>query len=268
MPLRPNSLREILKSGKPSLGVHQLIVDPAITEILGHIGGIDYIEFVAEYATYNPTFLDTFCRAVGNFPNLSSMIKIEQEPRMWLAQRSIDAGFQSVLFTDIRTADEVKDCVRYVQAETPQDGGVHGYGPRRSSGYGAGIGSAEEWVQALRDVVIVLMIEKEAVMDNLDEILAIDRVDMLQFGPADYSISVGKPGQMGDPGVQRKHRDMIEKALKAGKQPRVEAATVESIKTYWDMGVRHFCLGWDRSVIVQWGRENAEAWQKFLADLK
>jgi len=268
MPLRPNTLREILKSGKPSFGVHQLIVDPAITEILGHIGGIDYIEFVAEYATYNPTFLDTFCRAVGNFPNLSSMIKIEQEPRMWLTQRSIDAGFQSVLFTDLRTADEVKDCIRYIHAETPQDGGVHGIGSRRINGYGAGIGSAEEWVQALRDVVVALMIEKEVAMDNLDEILAIDRVDMLQFGPADYSVSIGKPGQTGDPGVQRKHRDMIEKALKAGKHPRVEAPTVESIKAYWDMGVRHFCVGWDRSVITQWGRENAGAWQKFLADLK
>ena len=59
MPFSPNYLRKLLDEGKPTFSVHQLIVDPAITEILGHIGGIDYIEFVAEYATYDPTFLDT-----------------------------------------------------------------------------------------------------------------------------------------------------------------------------------------------------------------
>jgi 4-hydroxy-2-oxoheptanedioate aldolase len=266
--MRPNNLRKLLNEGKPTFGVHQLIVDPAITEILGHIGGIDYIEFVAEYATYDPTFLDTFCRAVGNFENLSSMIKIEQEPRMWLTQRSVDSGFDSVLFTDIRTATEVEDCLRYLHAETPEDKGVHGAGSRRINGYGSGIMNAEQWVQALRDVVVVLMIEKEAAMDNLDEILAIDHVDMLQFGPADYSINIGKPGQMRDEGVQKKHREMIERALKAGKHPRVEAPTVALIKDYWDMGVRHFCVGWDRSVIAQWTRENSEAWAKFLADNK
>ena len=266
MPMRPNYLRKLLNEGKPSFGVHQLTVDPSITEILGHIGGIDYIEFVAEYATYDPTFLDTFCRAVGNFENLASMIKIEQEPRMWLAQRSIDSGFDSVLYTDIRTAAEVKEGLAYIHAETPEDGGIHGIGSRRINGYGSGIGSAEEWCQALRDVVVVLMIEKEEAMDNLDEILEIPRVDMLQFGPADYSISVGKPGQMQDPGVQAKHREMIEKALKAGKHPRVEAATVDSIQDYWDMGVRHYCIGWDRKVITDWASQNSGAWKKFLSD--
>ena len=32
-----------------------------------------------------------------------TMIKLDQEPRTWLAQRAIGAGFQSVLFADIRT---------------------------------------------------------------------------------------------------------------------------------------------------------------------
>lgn len=268
MPMRPNYLRKLLNEGKPSFGVHQLMVDASVTEILGHVGGIDYIEFVAEYATYNPTFLDEFCRAVGNFENLGSMIKIEQEPRMWLTQRSVDSGFESVLWTDIRTADEVNEALRHLHAESPQDKGIHGIGSRRINGYGSGIMSAEQWVQALRDVVVVLMIEKEEAMDNLDEILAIDHVDMLQFGPADYSISIGKPGQMRDPDVQKKHREMIEKALKAGKHPRVEAPSVDMIQEYWDMGVRHFCVGWDRKALTDWTSQNADAWAKFLADKK
>ena len=47
------------------------------------------------------------------------MIKLDQEPRTWLAQRAIGAGFQSVLFADIRTADDVRACVRVVRPDTP-----------------------------------------------------------------------------------------------------------------------------------------------------
>jgi len=43
------------------------------------------------------------------------------------------------------------------------------------------------------------MIEKKSAMQNLDEILSVEGVDMVQFGPSDYSISIGKPGQARHP---------------------------------------------------------------------
>ena len=43
------------------------------------------------------------------------MIKLDQEPRTWLAQRAVGAGFQAVLFADVRTADDARACVRTVR---------------------------------------------------------------------------------------------------------------------------------------------------------
>ena len=65
------------------------------------------------------------------FPNMSSMIKVEEHTRGFIATRAIDAGFQNVLFSDCRDAKDVKECVRLVWPETPEAGGTHGAGGRR-----------------------------------------------------------------------------------------------------------------------------------------
>ena len=50
--MRKNRLRELLDSGRPSLGTHLSIPWPAITELVGHARAFDYVEFVAEYTPY------------------------------------------------------------------------------------------------------------------------------------------------------------------------------------------------------------------------
>jgi 2-keto-3-deoxy-L-rhamnonate aldolase RhmA len=169
---------------------------------------------------------------------MSSMMKVEEQTRGFIATRAIDAGIQNVLFTDCRSAEEVKECIRLVRPETPEAGGTHGAGMRRNVGYVSYAGS-EEWVAAMNEVVIAIMIEKKGAVENLEEILAVDGVDMVQFGPADYSISIGKVG-----------------------------ATFKQAKQYVDMGVRHFCIGWDLGIIFGWCFEQAKGMQELLESIK
>jgi len=98
--------------------------------------------------------------------------------------------------------------------ESPEAGGIHGYGMRRGAGYGVGATPAD-WAKNMDEVVIAIMIEKKGAIENLEEILSVKGVDMVQFGPADYSISIGKPGQVRDPDIQKAHQFMIETALSA-----------------------------------------------------
>src|SRR5512143_193877 len=190
--MRRNKLRELLAVGKPTFGTHLHSTWPSVVEAVGHSGMFDYVEFVAEYAPFDLFTLDNFCRAVELY-DMSAMIKVDQEPRKFLAQRGIGAGFQSVLFADCRSASDVHDCVRSVRPETPETGGLFGVGMRRHT-YML-YGGTPEYVNALNDTVVAIMIEKKQAVEQLDEILAIPGVDMIQWGPADYSMSVGKPGQ-------------------------------------------------------------------------
>ncbi|UCC15882.1 MAG: hypothetical protein JSU58_05770, partial [Dehalococcoidales bacterium] len=188
--MKNNRLRELLNEGKPTIGTHVMCPWPGVVEVIGHSGVFDYIEYVGEYSSFSLEQLDNFGRAIELFPRMSSMMKVEEQTRGFIAMRSIDAGIQNVLFTDCRCAEDVEECVRYVRSETPEAGGIHGFGTRRSTGYG-GYASLEEWTKAMDNVVIAIMIEKKGAMENLEEILSVKGVDMVQFGSSDYSISIG-----------------------------------------------------------------------------
>jgi 4-hydroxy-2-oxoheptanedioate aldolase len=235
---------------------------PGMAEVVGQSGAFDYIEYVGEYSPFSLEVMDNFCRAIELFPNLGGMMKVEENGRGFITPRAIDSGFQSVLFTDIRTVDDVKDCVRAVRSERPDAGGVHGYGMRRSVGYVAD--GPEVWAKAMDDIVIAIMIEKTGAMDNLEKILSVPGVDMVQFGPSDYSISYGKPGQNKSPEIQNAQFKMIEMALKKGVAPRVEVPNFEAAKPFVDMGVKHFCIGWDVGIIYTWCNQNGEGMRKML----
>jgi 4-hydroxy-2-oxoheptanedioate aldolase len=261
--MRRNCLRELLRADKPSLGTHLACSWPGMIEIVGHSRMFDYVEFVAEYAPYDLYALENMGRAVDLFPHMSAMMKIEQEPRTYLAVRAIGSGIQNVLFADPRSVADVEECVRAVRAETPQARGRHGVGMRRDVGYVLEPGS-EGFVKALDDAVVALMIEKQSAVEDLEALLSVPGVDMVQFGPADYSMSIGLAGQWRHPRVLEAERFVIETALKKGVAPRAELSRPEDARKYLELGVKHFCVGTDVSVLFQWFRDCGRAMKELL----
>ncbi|MBI3957616.1 MAG: 2,4-dihydroxyhept-2-ene-1,7-dioic acid aldolase [Chloroflexi bacterium] len=257
--MRTNTIRERLNAGLPTIGTHIHATWPSVVELIGHTGLYDYVEFVAEYGPYDLHDLDNLCRAAEIY-DLGTMIKIDWANNEFVAQRAIGSGFQSVLFSDIRTAEDARNCVRYVRADTPEDGGTFGVATRRFTYMGYG-GSAD-YVRALQEIVIVLMLEKKPALDNLEEILSVPGVDMIQWGPADFSMSIGKAGRRGDPEVQAAEQRVIDTCLKMGIHPRIELGSADGAKRYLDMGVRHFCIGTDTSILYQWWKNEGDALRK------
>ena len=260
--MRENKLRMRLDAGLPTIGTRVNSVWPAVPEIIGHTGAYDYVEFLAEYAPFDLHDLDNFSRGV-ELGGMSALIKIDQEPRGFLAQRAIGAGFQGVLFADCRSPEDVAHCVRIVRPETPEDGGIHGVGSRRFT-YAGGSGT-QEYVQALRDVVVMIMIEKRGTVERLEEVLAVPGIDMVQWGGSDYSMSVGRAGERGSPEIKVVERKVFETALEMGVQPRAEIGSVDQCSYYLDMGVRHFSLGTDLSILSGWWKENGDALRRVLS---
>ncbi|HEY7041293.1 MAG TPA: aldolase/citrate lyase family protein [Methylomirabilota bacterium] len=261
--MRRNRLRELLRAGRPSIGTHVHSAWPAVVELAGHCGLFDYVEFVGEYAPYDLFALENLARAVDTFDHMTAMFKVEQQPRTYLAVRAIGAGIQNLLFADPRSPDDVRECVRSVRAETPEGGGLHGVGMRRDVGYVLDVGSPA-FVQALDDAVVAIMIEKASAVENLEALLSVKGVDMVQFGPADYSMSIGLAGQWSHPRVIEAERHVIRTALAMGIAPRAEISHPSEAKTYLDLGVRHFCMGWDVSILFDWFKSEGRALRDLL----
>ena len=257
--MKRNKLRERLNADQPTVGTRIHTTWPSIVEAVGYTGIFDYVEFLAEYAPFDLYALDNFCRAAELF-EMSTMIKVDQEPRGHLAQRGIGAGFQSVLFADCRTVDDAHQCVRIVRPETPEHGGIHGVASRRFAYMG--YGGSPEYIRALNDVVVALMIEKKGAVEHLEEILSLGGVDMVQWGPSDYSMSTGM--SKSDPKIKAVEKHVIETALKMGVPPRAEINSPEQAKYYLDMGVKHFSLNTEIVILYNWLRENGEELLKVI----
>jgi 2-keto-3-deoxy-L-rhamnonate aldolase RhmA len=260
---RHNHLRELLAAGKPTLGTHLLSTWPTLVELVGQARNYDYVEFTAEYSPFDMHDLDNLGRAL-ELKDLAGMIKVEQTQWTHQAMRAIGSGFQSVLFADVRTVADAHACVAAVRAETPNSGGRLGVGMRRDVGT-VREGGSPAYVAALDEIVIAIMVEKRECVEDLDAILSVKGLDMVQFGPSDYSMSIGLTGQRNHPEVKQAERKTIETALRKGLHPRVELADIRQAAPYLEMGVKHFCIGWDVRILHEWWRVNGEAMRAMLS---
>ena len=120
-----------------------------------------------------------------------------------------------------------------------------------------------DYITALEEIVVVLMIEKRQAVEQLDEILAVPGIDMIQWGPADYAMSIGRPGGFFDPDVREVEKDVLTRALAAGVQPRAEINDPSEAQRFLDLGVTHFAIGTDMQILANWWRERGAG----LADI-
>jgi 4-hydroxy-2-oxoheptanedioate aldolase len=243
----PNSLREKLTAGSPTIGTHYLTADADVPEVIGDTGLFDYGEYCAEYSAFDMGLLYHMARA-GQCADLPLMIKVDQESQGFWAQAALGAGFKAVLFTDIRTPEDVVACHRCIRADTSDRGGLMGVKLRRPAMTRYDPAS---YLEDLDSIVLVIMIEKMLAVENIDQVLSAAKdkgVDMTQWGPADFALSRGQPDLMNTPGIRRFEDLVIRKSIEYGVPPRIEIGEVEQAKRYVQLGVRHFCIGWDRFI--------------------
>lgn len=254
--MRENKLSAKLAAGAPTLGTRIHSVWPGVVEALGHADAFDYVEFLAEYAPYDLHDLEALARTAELY-DLGSLIKVDQEPRTFVAQRAIGAGFQGVLFADGRDAEDVRECVAIARPATPQHGGKYGVAMRRMAYMG--YGGTEDYMRALETTVVAIMIEKRTAVDDLANILAVPGVGLVQFGPFDYAMSAGSPHAARSEEVRSVERYVIEQCTLAGIPVRAEIGSAAEAEYYKELGVRHFSIGVDLVILFDWWRANASA---------
>ncbi|MDP8924062.1 MAG: aldolase/citrate lyase family protein [Chloroflexota bacterium] len=262
--MRENRLRTLLNEGKPTVGTRLQSAWPTATELVGRSGQFDYVEFLAEYAPYDLYALDNIGRAIELYPNFTGLIKMEQSAQWHLAVRAMSAGIQNLLFTDVRSAADAEACVRLVRPEGPDNDFTHGMAGGRIQ-----VESGADYLQYYNDAVIVLMIEKRGAVENLESILRVKGVDMVQFGPADYGMSIGKPGRSYagglHPEVVEAREHTIKTALKMGVRPRAEINTAKEAEYYLNLGVKDFCLSTDVTILRSFYRQEGGALRELVA---
>lgn len=259
-----NVLRDLINEDNPTIGTHVHTVWPGMTEVIGYAGTIDYVEFTSQYAPYDLFALENFGRAVELFGHMTSMMKLDQEPRTYLAEKATASGIQNLLFADIRSVEDAQDSVNAVRPEVPGSTGIAGATSTRDFGYVFPDVTLADYVKAAENAVVAIMIEKKPAVDNLEAILDVPGIDMVQFGPGDYSMSIGRAEDPSHPQVKEAEKYTIETCLKKGIRPRVEISTWEEAKEYLDMGIIDFSIGTDVNIVYNYMRDQGGQLAKAL----
>ena len=105
--------------------------------------------------------------------------------------------------------------------------------------------SVEDYIQySNEEKLTIIQIEDVEALEDLEKIAALDGIDMLFFGPADFSQSIGLPTQIGNERTMEAKRRVAEVARKYGKFAGT-VGSADNVKELYDMGYRFVNLGAD-----------------------
>ena len=108
----------------------------------------------------------------------------------------------------------------------------------------------------------MIQIEDPEPMKDLDAICALEGIDIVFFGPGDFSQGIGAPADFSNPELLEARRLVAETAIKHGKF----AGTVGSpanVKELYGMGYRFISVGADVVGLVNYFKEMAAAFEGF-----
>ncbi len=231
---KPNKLRKILAAGGLAVGTAVHSWSPNIVEIAGH-AGLDFIRIDGEHSWRRDFTAENLIRAAV-IADICPVLRVDKDDP-YLVRKALEIGAGAVLVPTINTAAE---CEAVVHAAKFPPRGMRGYcGDCFSADWGTAAG--EEWVKwSDTEPMIGVMIEHVDAMPQLDEILAVDGLDWVMFGAADYSMSIGLGGpQRYNDEVLKATDRVINAAAKAG-VPLALPCEIENAERYHKMGVQMF----------------------------
>jgi 4-hydroxy-2-oxoheptanedioate aldolase len=195
MMYRPNALKRRLASGKKALGCWLHLNSPIATEMLS-LCGYDFLLIDNEHGAASLSDSVALLQAMAGSPT-TSMMRVPWNDPVYL-KRALDIGVESVMIPAIETREQAEQAVRACRYP-PR--GFRGSAYQIVRGASYGIGAADYRETAHDNLLIILQIESKRAVDNVEQIAAVDGVDMLLIGPNDLAGSVGKLGAIEDPEV-------------------------------------------------------------------
>ena len=225
-----NKAKEKIKNGLPALGYGLGEVSTNQVEIAG-ILGLDYILIDTEHSSLTPHLVEPLFIAAerrGIVPMVGIGNKCESEILKFL-----EAGAMGVLFPDVRNPEEVRQLLNYVKY-APE--GERGMRSMRTADWALTASREEIHKMANEQIMFMIAIESEEAVSKVEEIVSMEGVDGVYFGPNDYSVTIGIPGQKNDPRVLEARKKVVAACKKYNKAFCGAALKADDIQKMYDAG--------------------------------
>lgn len=236
--MRDNVMKARLRRGEALAGAFVNIAHPSLVEILG-ILGMDFVILDGEHTGLTPETAEVLIRA-AELQGMTPIARVgENDPQV--IQKFLESGAQGVLIPLIRSADDAR---RVVEAVKYPPIGRRGLAGSRASDWGLSSGGLAEHVRiSNEEAFIAVQVETQEAIAHFEEIVAVEFLDLVFFGPSDLSATLGVPGQTSHPEVITLIERLGGEALGAGKAAGTIARTGQDAHRWRERGFQWLCTG-------------------------
>ena len=237
--MRPSKVKQIWKEGGIALGTLVKSIDPIHSEALSQMG-FDFLWYDLEHSD----------KSVETFSDLSRAARVGDvdvlaRPARWEYMRMgrlMEAGAHGIMYPRCESADEAKEVIRWSKFHPLGERGFDG----GSADNNFGSYPADDYTKkANEETWIAIQIESPAALPQVCEIAEVEGVDCIFFGPGDFSLLSGKPGQIKHEEVLTTAKQIAEDTLAAGKVFGTLVFDMDHSKFMQDIGAKLLIHGAD-----------------------
>lgn len=249
--MRENAVKRRLAGGGVAIGT--MVFEFGTTGIarIAAAAGADFVCFDMEHTGWSVETLRGLF-ATARAAEIVPMVRVPATEYHLLA-RPLDVGAMGLMVESEAQARRIVECAKY-----PPLG-------RRGAGFGMAHDDyrsgdvVEKMAQANRELLLIAQVETVAGVEDVEQIAAVDGIDVLWVGHNDLSISLGIPGELQHPRyVQAVER--VRAACRAhGKALGFMATSIEDGHRLLAWGVRCLAHGGDIQLYQRALREGIDA---------
>jgi 4-hydroxy-2-oxoheptanedioate aldolase len=243
--MRRSRVLEKLRAGKIASSVKLNLGDPRVAEIAA-ASGVDCIWLDLEHVASDLREIENQIRAAKVY-DVDTVVRVPRGSYSDLVH-PLEMDATGIMVPHVMSARDVRQVVWQTRfhplGRRPLDGG-------NSDGAYCTIPAAEYVRQANRERFLIVQIEDPEPLAELDEIAQVEGVDVILFGPGDFSHGIGHVGQLDHPQVVAAERQVAEAALRHGKFSGA-VASIENLHAKVALGCRFINVGADVLALTEY----------------
>jgi 4-hydroxy-2-oxoheptanedioate aldolase len=237
----------LLRSGAPVYGCFLSTGYPVNAELAAR-AGFDYVIIDLEHGMGSERDVLGQIHALSALP-CAPVVRTESHDRQRV-HRLLDLGVAGIMFPRVNTAREAAACVAAMRYQPAGERGVATL--VRASSYGAAFTEYRE--AAERILLRIVQIESAEAVANVDEIAAVEGVDVLYVGPMDLTTSMGIFRQYDHPSFLAALEKTVAACRRYHRSAGILLASPADAKRYRDMGFTFLTCGTDTAFLLNAAR--------------
>ena len=177
--------------------------------------------------------------------SMTPLVRAQSAERLRIG-RALDLGAAGVMLPQLQSIDAVRDAVAFLRYPPVGSRGV----ALRTRGADMGRLAHADLARTVNERIIgIVQIEAAQMVRDVDEIAALEPVDVVFVGPADLSHALGIPGKFDDPTYLDALRTVVAACERHGKAPGILLYDSAMLARHLDLGFRFIGLGSEGSYV-------------------